>query len=189
MKLTSTKIWIWALFSAPFVLICVRFAGDSITYGQVLHQTGLWSAGFLIAALSVTPIRKLMGSARWVFWIVPHRRAIGVASFAYAALHTGVYLERKWGAGLILQEGLELPLATGWLAFVVFIALTVTSNDRSVRAFGRSWKKLHRTVYAATALVFAHWWLATFDPTMAYVFAVVLFVTQLPRLLQRSSSS
>ena len=173
----------------PFVLICVRFAGDSITYGQVIHQTGLWSAGFLIAALSITPLRKTLKFARWTARIVPYRRALGVASFAYAALHTVVYLERKWGAGLIVQEGLELSLATGWLAFVVFFILAITSNDTSVKALGRSWKKLHRYVYAATVLVFAHWWLASFDPTLAYMFAVILVVLQLPRIMMRSEKT
>ena len=163
-------------------MICVQFSADTITYGQVLHQTGLWSAGLLIAALAITPSRTLFRSARWFLSIVPHRRALGVASFAYAALHTGVYLERKWGADLIVKEGLEAPLATGWLAFVIFAVLAVTSNDASVRALGRSWKRLHRLAYVATALTFAHWWLATFDPAMAYVFAAVLVVTQLPRL-------
>lgn len=186
MKHEKLKVGIWFLFAVPFVLICARFAGDSITYGQVIHQTGLWSAGFLIAALSITPLRKVFKSARWMVRVVPYRRTLGVASFAYSALHTVVYLERKWGADLIIREGLELPLATGWLAFVVFLVLAVTSNDSSVRALGKSWKKLHRFVYAATILLFAHWWLAAFDPTMAYVFAAVLIAIQLLRLVVRS---
>jgi len=183
MNLGQAKYWIWALLSVPFVLICARFAADMISYGQVLHQTGLWSAGLLVAAVAITPLRRLFKAATWFVAIVPHRRALGVASFAYAALHTGVYLERKWGADLIVKEGIEVPLATGWLALAIFVALAVTSNDASVRFMGRSWKQLHRYVYAATILVFAHWWLATFDPAMAYVFATVLLVTQSPRLL------
>jgi len=181
--LERSKLLVWILLSAPFFLICVRFAADTISYGQILHQTGLWSTGLLIAALSITPLRKIFGSAQWFMSIVPHRRALGVASFAQAALHTGVYLERKWGADLIVKEGLEAPLATGWVALVIFLLLAITSNDVSVRAMGRSWKRLHCSVYAATILVFAHWWLATFDPALAYVFAGVLVAFQLPRLI------
>ena len=186
LKLETPKIFVWAALSVPFVLICVRFASDAISYGQVIHQTGLWSAGLLIAALAITPLRKFFGSARWLKPIAPYRRAIGVASFAYAALHTGVYLERKWGADLILKEGVEAPLATGWLAVIIFLALAVTSNDASVRALGRTWKCLHRWVYVATVLTFAHWWLASFDPTLAYVFAAVLVLAQVLRLIATS---
>ncbi|MEL7187424.1 MAG: ferric reductase-like transmembrane domain-containing protein [Pseudomonadota bacterium] len=185
MKFLSSKPLVWVLLAAPFALICLRFADDTITYGQVLHQTGLWSAGLLIAALAITPLRRVFGSSRWLMAIMKHRRALGVASFAYAALHTGVYIERKWGADLIVKEGLEAPLATGWLAFAIFIVLAATSNDTSVRKMGRTWKRLHRWVYAATALMFAHWWLATFDPAMAYVFGAVLLLVQAPRLINR----
>lgn len=165
------------------MVICVRFADDTITYGQVLHQTGLWSAGMLLAALAITPLRKAFGGSQWVRTLIPYRRALGVASFAYAALHTGVYLERKWGADLIIKEGLELDLATGWLALAIFVALAITSNDQSMRAMGRSWKKLHRWVYAATALLLAHWWLAVFDRAWAYVFVVVLTLIEVPRFI------
>ncbi|MGI9221146.1 MAG: sulfite oxidase heme-binding subunit YedZ [Woeseiaceae bacterium] len=179
----STKYWFWALLAVPFVVICIRFASDAISYGQVIHQSGLWSAGLLIVALAITPLRKVFRS---ISVIAPHRRAIGVASFAYAALHTGVYLERKWGADLILKEGLEPSLATGWLAFAIFVILAVTSNDASVKALGRTWKRLHRWVYVATILMFAHWWLASFDATLGYVFAGVLVAMQLPRLIRHN---
>lgn len=184
MRKSAAKTWIWTLLAAPFVVISARFATDAISYGQVLHQSGYWSTGLLIGALAVTPLRKQFSTSRWIAALVPHRRALGVASFAYAALHTGVYLERKWGADLILKEGLEASLATGWVAFAVFVVLAVTSNDASVRALGRGWKQLHRYVYLATILVFVHWWLAAFDPTMGYVFAAALVATQLPRLLR-----
>ena len=178
------KIWVWLLLAVPFAAISVQFATDAISYGQVLHQSGYWSTGLLIAALAVTPLRKQFSAVRWIAALVPYRRALGVASFAYAALHTGVYLERKWGADLILQEGLEAPLATGWVAFAIFVVLAVTSNDASVRALGRGWKRLHQTVYAATLLVFAHWWLAAFEPGLFYVFAPLFVATQLPRLMR-----
>ena len=164
----------------------MRFANDSISYGQVIHQTGLWSAGLLVASLAITPFRKVFNSVAWTLWLLSHRRAIGVASFAYAALHTGVYLERKWGADLILQEGLELELATGWLAFAIFVVLAATSNNASVRALGRTWKRLHRTVYAATILTFAHWFLAAYDATVGYILAGLLVLLQVPRVVTRS---
>jgi len=181
-----SKYWVWALLSVPFVVICMRFASDAISYGQVIHQTGLWSAGLLVAVLAITPLRNVL---RPVASLGPHRRAMGVASFAYAALHTVVYLERKWGADLILKEGLEPSLATGWLAFAIFVLLAVTSNDRSVRTLGRTWKRLHRWVYGATILMFAHWWLESFDPIVGYILAGILVAIQLLRLKTKPKRS
>ncbi len=178
LNLVRSKYWVWALLAVPFSVICMRFASDAISYGQVIHQSGLWSAGLLVVALAITPLRKVIRSAAS---IALHRRALGVASFAYAALHTGVYLERKWGADLILKEGLEPELATGWLAFAIFVLLAVTSNDKSVRSLGRTWKRLHRWVYGATILMFVHWWLASFDATVGYVLAGLLVAIELLR--------
>ena len=64
-----------------------------------------------------------------------------IESFAYAALHTGVYLERKWGAGLIVEEGLDAPLGTGWLALFVLLILALTSNGLSVGILRERWKR------------------------------------------------
>jgi sulfoxide reductase heme-binding subunit YedZ len=99
---------------------------------------------------------------------------MGVASFAYAALHTIAYLEKKWGADLIVTEGLKPGIATGWLALAIYLVLAITSNNRSVRSLGRSWKTLHRSVYAAAALVFAHWILTAFEPQLAFTVLAAL---------------
>lgn len=174
------KAGVWTLLSVPGIAILVRYLSDAISYGQSIHETGQWSVGFLVLVLSVTPLRSQF-RGQWMRHLVMHRRAIGVASFGYAAMHTGFYLEQKWGSGLILPEGLELWLGTGWLAFFVFVALAITSNDPSVRAMRGGWKRLHRSVYFAAALTFAHWLLATFNLTLAYVSLAVLLAIQMLR--------
>ncbi len=185
------RYWVWALLAVPAALILYQFQVDAISYGEVIHRTGYWSVGFLIAAMSATPLQRALGARVPAGWLTSHRRAIGVASFGYAALHTGVYLERKWGAGLILQEGLEPELATGWIALCLFLILAATSNDVSVRALGKRWKAVHRFVYPAAGLTFAHWILATFDPVAAYVCLSLLILIELLRLMsaQRRQSS
>ncbi len=88
-----SKRWVWLLLSVPAGIILSRYATDAISYGQVIHQTGLWSAGLLAVARLVSPLRAVLPGRGWVRALMRHRRAIGVASFAYAALHTLVYLE------------------------------------------------------------------------------------------------
>jgi sulfoxide reductase heme-binding subunit YedZ len=180
------KYWIWAVLSVPAIHILVRYLNDSISYGQVIHQTGDWSVGFLALALAVTPLRRLLPKARWPRWAFAHRRALGVASFAYAAFHTLTYVQRKWGYGYILDEGKEPDLLTGWIAFVIFLALALTSNDQSVRTLRRNWQRLHRTVYIAAGLVFAHWILTAFDRRTAYVCLAALCVVESLRFIRRS---
>jgi len=111
------------------------------------------------------------------------RRALGVAAFAYAFLHTVVYLARKVDVGLIIEEGMAPDLATGWVALAVFAVLAMTSNDASIRFLRRKWKPVHRLVYAGALLTFAHWVLAAFDPAQAYVYFAILAAFEATRVL------
>ena len=185
----SIKYWIWAMLSAPAIFILVRYLNDTISYGQVIHETGDWSVGFLSLALAVTPLRRVLPKARWPRWLLVHRRAFGVASFGYAAFHTITYLQRKWGYGYILKEGVEPDLLTGWIALVIFLALAFTSNDQSVRMLRRNWQRLHRTVYVAAGLVFAHWILTAFDRQTATLCLVIILIIEALRFVRRSRSA
>ena len=177
-----SKHWVWILLAAPATLILYQFATDAISYGQTIHRSGQWSVALLVVALSVTPLQRMNGTAGWIRFLQLHRRAIGVASFAYAAMHTSVYLERKWGAGLIVREGLEPPLGAGWLAFFTLLILALTSNPASVKLLRERWKTLHRSIYLGAALTFAHWILATFDPVSAYICLALVLLMETLRL-------
>ncbi len=176
------KWWVWTLLALPAAVMLIQYTGDAISYGQVVHQSGLWSAGYLGVALLVTPLRKALPASDWVRWLLRHRRAVGVASFGYAALHTAVYLEYKALLSRIVQEGSGADLLTGWLALLIFAILAATSNDLSVRRLRKNWKRLHRSVYIATGLLLAHWYLAAFNVRPALYFAVLLGLAQIGRL-------
>lgn len=47
-------------------------------------------------------------------------------------------------------------LWTGWIAFLIFIPLAVTSMDYFARRMGPSWKTLQRMTYAAAVLTLVH---------------------------------
>ena len=174
----AAKYVVWAALCAPALYIIFRYLTDTMSYGEVIHETGDWSVGLLFIALAITPLGRVAAKSGWLAFFRFHRRAIGVASFAYAALHTIAYLERKWGADLIVTEGLKPGIATGWLALVIYLVLATTSNNRSVRRLGKSWKTLHRSVYAAAVLVFVHWVLTAFDPQLAYTVLIALCVVE-----------
>ncbi|HTI66036.1 MAG TPA: ferric reductase-like transmembrane domain-containing protein [Caulobacteraceae bacterium] len=174
---------LWALLAAPAALIAWLYATDAYSYGQVVHVTGDTSVRLLIVTMAATPLRLMFPRAGWAMWLMRRRRDFGVATFGYAAFHLVVYLVRKAQPGLILSEGMEPELLTGWLAFLAFLPLAATSNDASVRWLKRGWKRLHRLVYLAAVLVFAHWLLEAFTLTQALIHAGVLAGLEATRLV------
>ena len=175
------KYWIWALLTLPAVWIGLSLQTDRLSYGGAIHESGLWSAGFLLLTLCVTPARRLFASSMWPRRLMYHRRALGVASFFYAALHTAIYLERKIPLGKVMSEGVRPDLLTGWLAFAIFTGLALTSNRKSVLKLGKRWQTLHRSVYLATALMYVHWALSIFEYRVAIISFIGLIALQLLR--------
>jgi sulfoxide reductase heme-binding subunit YedZ len=173
--MTAPSRWILRIALAlPAALILYRYATDAIAYGEFIHASGDWSVRLLIVTLAVTPIRWIFAGTAFSRWLLTARRDFGVATFGYALLHTLVYLHRKADLALIVAEGIEPGMATGWIALILFAVLAATSNDAAVRALGRSWKLLHRLVYAAAILTFAHWLLLAFDTRPALIHAAIL---------------
>ena len=184
-KAAKSKYWLWALLGLPCVCTLLRYSTDTIAYGKVIHETGQWSVGLLLAAMSVSTLQKLFPRSGWTGYLRYHRRAVGVASFGYAAVHTLVYLEYKWGAGLILRESLHVALSTGWIALLLMALLAATSNRASVKALRENWRRLHRIVYAVAAFTFIHWVLTSFDPAAAYLVLALLCVIESLRLVPK----
>ncbi|MEL7045021.1 MAG: ferric reductase-like transmembrane domain-containing protein, partial [Pseudomonadota bacterium] len=141
---SMARYLLWLLLTAPGAVLLWRYSSGSIFYGEVIHLSGQGAVWLLIMAMAVSPLRLLFASAPWTPSLLRCRRYLGVASFAYAALHTGIYLARKQSGERILAEGLEPGLLTGWIALAIFLPLALSSNDWSVRWLRRWWKRLHR---------------------------------------------
>jgi sulfoxide reductase heme-binding subunit YedZ len=184
-KLLSSQAFVWLALAAPFVYLSYGFLREQIYYGEMLHASGELSVRLLMLALAVTPARLLFPKARWPRWLVAQRRYLGVASFMYAALHTLVYLDKQDLASII-EDSLGFEMWTGWLAFLVFLLLAVTSNDRAVAWLKRRWKALHRLVYVATALTVIHWVFSAFDVVPAIVHLAVIAALESVRLFSPS---
>ncbi len=165
----NSRAALWGLLYIPLVLQLGRFADGQLFYGEILHWTGLQSTRLLIIVLAVTPLWLLFRSSKWAGWLRRRRRDLGVATFFYCATHTVIYLENLESFQAAVNENLQPPLLTGWIALIVFFLLAATSNDYSVRALRGSWKSLHKLVYLGTAFTFAHWILTAFDPTSGYM--------------------
>ena len=150
---------VWAILCLP-ILPMLQIAGTAPSdrlWHILVHPTGEWSARLLILCLMITPLTILFRGRRWPRWLMKQRRYIGVAAFGYAALHAIFYLVDKGTIGGAVAELARTYIWLGWLAFVVFVPLAITSTDGWVRRLGRNWKLLQRSVYAAAVLTLLHW--------------------------------
>lgn len=182
-QLSASRPVLWAVLSIPGIILLIAYFSGGSSYGEVVSESGEWATRLLILTLAVTPLRLIFKRGQWLLWLVRRRRDFGVATFAYAAGHLAVYVARKGSPSLMLEEGLEPWLLAGWVAFVIMLALAITSNDSSVRFLRKNWKRLHRFVYLGAALVFVHWTLSAFDPTPAYAHLAIIAVLETIRIV------
>jgi sulfoxide reductase heme-binding subunit YedZ len=178
------RLFIWALLALPMVVLAVAYLQGQMFYGEVVHESGLLSARLLILTLAITPLRMLFPRARWPLWFRKRRRWFGVASFAYALQHTVIYLDKKADWSVIVADAMLFEMWTGWLSLGILMLLALSSNDFFVRLMMRSWKRLHRWVYAAAVLAFVHWVFIAFDFVPALVHLVILVGLESYRLVR-----
>lgn len=121
------------------------------------HKAGDIALYYLLLNLAVGALISFRFPPLLRFLLV-NRRFLGVVTFLYVAAHFFFYL---------VMEGLEpqaftqiyskLYLALGFSAWLILLALALTSNNFSVRKLGgRRWKMAHRSAYLASALITAH---------------------------------
>lgn len=151
--------WLWVLLALPAAGFTASLVGNSDpeVYKELLHPTGEFSARFMIIAMLASPLMLVFKGWRGPQWLKKNRRYFGVAAFGYAALHTVFYLIDAATLARVLGEVPKLYIWTGWVAFVIFIPLAVTSMDYFVRLMGPRWKQLQRWTYAAAVLTLVHW--------------------------------
>ncbi|WP_281992717.1 sulfite oxidase heme-binding subunit YedZ [Sulfitobacter geojensis] len=151
--------WFWVLLSLPglAVLNSLINAPDSKAIYEALHPTGEFAARFMIIGMMASPLALVFKGWRGPRWLQKNRRYLGVAAFFYALAHTVLYLIDLGTVQKVMADLPRFYIWTGWIAFVIFVPLAVTSSDYFVRKLGRNWKTLQRTSYAAAALTLLHW--------------------------------
>ncbi|MGO4389345.1 protein-methionine-sulfoxide reductase heme-binding subunit MsrQ [Microvirga sp. 2YAF29] len=161
---------VWLFYSG----IMDQLGADPMRYLE--QALGLWALRFLVATLTITPLRQLLSIN-----LLRYRRAIGLLSFYYALLHLVTYLVLDQGldVGLITADIIKRPYITiGMATFVVLIPLAVTSNNASIRRLGgQVWARLHRLVYLAAIGAVLHFILVVKSwPTEPLVYAAIVAV-------------
>ena len=141
---------------------------------KLLELSGTHAMIALLVALAVTPVRQMTGVA----WITRLRRMLGLVAFGYVTAHAliwlGVDLFFDWE--LALYDLTERPFVmVGFAAWVILLALALTSTDSAQRWLKKRWVWLHRGVYVAGVLAVLHFlWLARADYAEVALYAAIL---------------
>ncbi len=167
---------------APGVWIGLRAAGWFGGLGvnpieRLLEDTGTHAMIALLVALAVTPLRQWTGLA----WISALRRMLGLVAFAWVSAHLLVWvgLDLFFDWVLILDDIRHRPYVTvGFAAWLILLALALTSTRGAQRRLRHWWPRLHRLAYAAGVLAILHvlWLTRGADYVEVGIYAAVLAV-------------
>ena len=157
-RLHPLRATVFALLCLPALWLGVRWGAGMLgprAANAAIHSTGYAAVWILIASLVVTPLKALAALPN----LVVVRRMTGNAALAYAALHLTLYAaDQNWRLLAIASEILSrFYLTIGFAALVGLVLLGGTSTDGWARRLGRTWKRLHRLVYALMALGLVHY--------------------------------
>jgi sulfoxide reductase heme-binding subunit YedZ len=166
-RLGLAKPTFWLLLALPALPMVAEFFGGNVH--RLYYPSGVMAVRLVVAALLLTPLSLLFPQSTALRWLIRRRRAIGVAGFGYAALHTLAYVVDEGSVAAMVTALPDPAIWSGWLAFVILLVLAATSNDASVRRLGRRWKSLQRLAYGAAGAAVLHW------ITLQYHFAPALW--------------
>lgn len=152
------KRTVFLLALVPFFLLLIRVQQNNLgpdPAQELSIETGEWALRFLLITLALTPLAQLTREIRFV----RQRRMLGLFALFYASVHflswMAFILGFRWMA--IAEELLERPYITiGFAAYLIILALGVTSPRAMVRRLGKNWKRLHKLIYLAAVLALIH---------------------------------
>lgn len=193
-KAQNSTYCLWAVLALPSIPMVAGLLSGTTDIENLVHQTGEFSARFMIVAMAISPLRLLFSKSNWTMWLLRHRRNIGVAAFCYALAHTFSYIVDMNSLDAMLDEFFALGIWTGWVALAIFLPLGLTSNDLSQRLMLSWWKPLQRWVYLAALFVLIHWSFVHNNLGVALIHAAPLILLELIRIwkswtFRRSSSA
>ncbi|WP_371377602.1 protein-methionine-sulfoxide reductase heme-binding subunit MsrQ [Thalassotalea aquiviva] len=138
-----------------YLAILDRLGADPVE--QIIHFTGISGLNVLLLTLSVTPLAKTFRQG----WLMQVRRLLGLYGFFYACLHilSFLFFELQFDFSLFIDEVIKRPyISIGMLAFILLLALAITSLNPLKRLMGKRWQWLHNFNYLLVALVCIHFY-------------------------------
>lgn len=183
-KVPTLPLYILCLLPVPWLLYLAQTGAlGREPIKELEHELGLIALQFLIAGLTITPLRRYLGLN-----LIKFRRMIGLLAFIYVALHLLVWvvLDMSLLWGQMWADIWKRPYITiGMAGFVALVPLAITSNNLSVRKMGgAAWRQLHKLTYVAVLAGGVHYlWLVKgfqLEPVLYMGAIVILLALRLP---------
>ena len=184
---------VFVLSIIPFFIIFYKIFFNKLgpePIKEITHHTGEWTLLFLIFTLSMTPMKRFTNLSIWI----SVRRMLGLFAFFYASLHMLTYigLDYRFDINAISKDILTKRfIFVGFAAWLLLVALALTSSKKMMILLKQYWKKLHRLIYLISILGITHFlWLVKKDMTepLIYLF-IILFLLALRVRLNKSNLS
>lgn len=174
---------------APLAFVLMGLANGALTANPLqdaTFRTGNTAITLLLISLACSPANTFFG---WRFalklrkWLGLYAFAYGVAHFALFTFDNG-YIERAIDLAAIRDAITQKPYAlVGLAVLLTLVPLAVTSTKGWQKRLGKTWKTLHRAVYAASVLAVIHWiWLVKGDLREPVMYGAILAALLLARL-------
>lgn len=174
------------------VLILINFLNPN-SVNPILtfeHQTGKTALIFLILSLAGTPVGSIF---EWKDFS-KRKKAFGVYAFMFAVVHLLAFLWLDYGFQFKIIFSIITHTVYIWFglaAFVMLLALAVTSFKKMKQLMKKNWKRLHRLVYVIAPLVVIHFLLivkaniltlqgATREPLIYAGIVLLLLLVRIP---------
>ncbi len=149
---------LWSLLALPAIFMLWQALNASVSeiFGELAHPAAEFAARLMIVAMMITPLMLFFKGSEALRWLRKSRRALGVAAFAYAALHVMFYLIDRGTTAKVLADLSELYIWAGWLGllhtfylagpagcgcFILFLWLGRPAGAASYLLFRRTNKK------------------------------------------------
>jgi len=167
------------LVNVYYLAIIDQLGADPVE--AIIHFTGISAFNLLLITLAVSPFIKLSKQG----YLMQTRRLLGLYAFLYAVCHLVNFLafEVQFSGELFISEVIDRPYITiGMVAFILLIALAVTSVNTLKRKMGKSWQQLHNFNYLIVILVTIHfYWSVKSELTSPLFYAVMTLILLLFR--------
>lgn len=161
------------LLNLYYLAVIDQLGADPVE--RVIHFTGIGAFNLLLITLTISPIAKKFKRG----YLLQTRRLLGLYGFSYAFMHVLNFLafDLQFAWSLFFAEVVKRPyISVGMVAFVLVMALAITSLNALKRKMGKSWQSLHNASYLIIILVAVHFYWSVKSELISPIFYFVLTV-------------
>ena len=179
-KIVVFFICLWPLYLITYQIFFNKLGAEPVD--KIINHFGEWTLIFLFLTLSMSPLRKVTKSLKWINF----RRMLGLFTFFYASIHMLSYvgLDYRFNFEPLLKDVIKKKFVfVGLSAWLLLIPLAITSTDKMMKILKSNWKKIHRLIYVISIFAVLHYiWLSKtifFKPLIFLIILIILLILRI----------